>query len=84
MTGDIYTVIDLDYKSNPEAEITFQWKRNGININNATGISYETGPDDYDVTLSVEIIITNMYGQDKKTLSVLRDPLDQESFNEQE
>lgn len=80
MTGDVYTVINYEYFGVPTPEIAFQWKRNGINIPNATGISYETQQDDYGINLSVDITINNMFGTTVKTLSVYRPEINVTEF----
>lgn len=77
MPNDIYTVTNIGFIGTPTPTISYQWKRNGISIPNATGISYEIVDADYSTTLSVDVTINNMYGSTTKTLTA---PIQQE-FN---
>lgn len=69
MPNDIYTVINVNFTGTPTPSVNYQWKRNGVAIPNATGISYEISDPDYSAELTVDVTINNMYGSLTRTLT---------------
>lgn len=79
MDRNIYTISNLNFVGSPTPVVEYVWKRSGVPISGADGISYETNELDNGNTLSVEITLNNMYGSTTKILSDFVDITEQET-----